>query len=239
MSECWVWVEELALAGSIPLSSDEARHVAARRLRVGDSLVVFDGQGHTANARIESLSKYSTVVIVDSIAQTARPDSAFVLASAIPKGDRLSTMLQMLTQLGLDSWQPLVLEDSAVRRLEPKSKRLVRILIESCKVSRRPWLLDVRDPCSLEDALAGRSSGAPIFFGDREGKPGGFDSLAGLAVIGPEAGFSESERQRLRQIGAQPRSFGVHNLRIETAAAAATVAFHLARASDAFRNARE
>ena len=232
MSEPWVWLEELSSSGSITLMPDEARHVAARRLRVGDSLVVFDGQGHRAVARIESLGKNSTVVAVDSIEEVARPGSGFVLASAIPKGDRLSTMLQMLSQLDLESWQPLVLEDSAIRKLDPKSKRLVRILVESCKVAKRPWLLDVREPCSLEEALSGRPSGSPIYFGDREGGASGFEASAGLVLIGPEAGFSESERKLLRDVDAQARSFGTHNLRIETAAVAAAVALHFARSRD-------
>jgi 16S rRNA (uracil1498-N3)-methyltransferase len=233
VSEPWVWVEELALPGSISLTSDEARHIAARRLRVGDPLVVFDGRGHTADARIESIGKRSSVVSVGSIAEVSRPDSTFVLASAIPKGERLSTVLQMLSQLGLDSWQPLVLEDSAVRKLDPNSKRLVRILLESCKVARRPWLLDVREPCSLEEALSNRPSGAAVYYGDQMGSASGFDASAGLALIGPEAGFSESERRILRDVDAQPRSFGVHNFRIETAAVAAAVALHLSRPDDA------
>jgi 16S rRNA (uracil1498-N3)-methyltransferase len=232
VSELWSWVEELDEAGPVRLTPDEARHVAARRLRVGDSLVVFDGRGHTAEGRIESIGKNSTVIIAESISETARPESRFVLASAIPKGDRLSTMLQMLTQLGLDAWQPLVLEDSVVRKLDPKAARLVRILTESCKVSRRPWLLEVRQPCSLEAVLSGRPSGAEIVFGDQAGESIGFDGPAGLTLIGPEAGFSESERRVLIGVGARPRSFGAHNLRIETAAVAAAVALHLARADN-------
>ena len=230
MSELWSWVEELEEEGPVRLTPEEARHVAARRLRVGDSLVVFDGRGHTAEGRIESIGKNSIVVIAESISKTARPESRFVLASAIPKGDRLSTMLQMLTQLGLDSRQPLVLEDSVVRKLDPKAARLVRILTESCKVSRRPWLLEVRQPCSLEAVLSGLPSDAAIFFGDQAGEPIGFDGPAGLTLIGPEAGFSESERRVLIGVGARSRSFGAHNLRIETAAVAAAVALHLARA---------
>jgi 16S rRNA (uracil1498-N3)-methyltransferase len=232
VSEPWVWLEELSSSGSITLMPDEARHVAARRLRVGDSLAVFDGHGHRAAARIESLGKNSTVVAVDSIEEVARPGSEFILASAIPKGDRLSSMLQMLSQLGLESWQPLVLEDSAIRKLDPKSKRLVRILVESCKVAKRPWLLDVREPCSLEEALSGRPFRSPIYFGDREGGASGFEASAGLVLIGPEAGFSESERKLLRGVDAQARSFGTHNLRIETAAVAAAVALHFARSRD-------
>ncbi len=232
MSECWVFIEELAGSCSVTLAPDEARHLVARRLRVGDPLVVFDGLGHTAPARIESLGKPSTRVRVDAIVEVARPDSTFVLASAIPKGDRLSTMLQMLSQLGLVCWQPLVLQDSAVRKLDPTSSRLIRILIESCKVSRRAWRLEVRAPCSLEDALAKRSSAESVYFGDRNGPAVGFDRAAGLAVIGPEAGFSDSERRILQGVGALPRSFGAHNLRIETAAVAATVALHLNRAAE-------
>jgi len=53
VSEPWVWLEELSSSGSITLMPDEARHVAARRLRVGDSLVVFDGHGRRAAARKE------------------------------------------------------------------------------------------------------------------------------------------------------------------------------------------
>ncbi len=231
MSECWVWIEELAGSGSIALAPDEARHLVARRLRVGASLVVFDGLGHVAPARIESLGRPSTRVHVDAISEVARPDSSFMLASAIPKRDRLSTMLQMLTQLGLACWQPLVLQDSVVRKLDPTSSRLIRILIESCKVSRRAWRLDVRVPCSLEEVLAKRSSAESVYFGDRKGPALGFDRAAGLAVVGPEAGFSDFERRILQGVGAQPRSFGAHNLRIETAAVAATVALHLNRES--------
>jgi 16S rRNA (uracil1498-N3)-methyltransferase len=239
VSEAWVFVEELTVAGSLALAPDEARHVAARRLRVGDRLVVFDGQGHRAEARIESLGKHSTVVGIDHIVEEARPDSEFMLASAIPKGDRLSTMLQMLTQLGLHAWQPLILEDSAVRKLDPASTRLSRILVESCKVSRRTWLLEVKAPCSLDEVLEGQSEDGTVYFGDRDGAPNGFEPGAGLALIGPEAGFSELERKRLDEFGARGRSFGPHNMRIETAAVAATVALYLGCAGDSGGDAGE
>ncbi len=228
MSALWVFVEALTAPGSIELDSDEARHVAARRLRVGDGLVVFDGAGRIAEGRLESVEKRRTRVDVGAISTARAPRRGGVVASAIPKGERLGTMLPMLTQLGLAAWQPLVLEDSVVRKLDPDAKRLSRILVESCKVARRPWLLDVRPPCSLEEALAGRVPGYPIAFGDHAGPSSGLAPSVGLVLIGPEAGFSESERRTLEAAGAEPRSFGAHNLRIETAAVAAAVALHLA-----------
>lgn len=232
MSELWVWVEELATSGPVVLSQDEARHVATRRLRVGDSLVVFDGCGRRAKARLESLEKRSASIDVGPIVEEPRPTSRPVLASAIPKGDRLGMMLQMLTQLGASVWHPLLLDDSAVRKLDPKAARLNRILIESAKVARRAWRLEVKEPLALDALLEEQAADVAICFGDREGDLSGLGSTVGLVVIGPEAGFSVSERGVLDRAGARAVSFGAHNLRIETAAVAAATALNLASKSD-------
>ncbi|HEB91213.1 MAG TPA: 16S rRNA (uracil(1498)-N(3))-methyltransferase [Deltaproteobacteria bacterium] len=228
MSVLWVFVEALSAPGPIELAPEEARHVAARRLRVGDGLLGFDGAGRTAELRLERIGKGGARVEVGAIRRSPRPQGTAVVASAIPRSERLGTMLQMLTQIGVAAWQPLVLEDSVVRKLDPEAKRISRILVESCKVARRPWLLDVRPPCSLEAALAGRTPGSAVFFGDRAGSSAGLAASTGLVLIGPEAGFSPSERRILEAAGARPRSFAAHNLRIETAAVAAAVALHLA-----------
>lgn len=238
MSELWVWAGALEKSGSLVLSPDEARHISARRLRVGDALVVFDGRGRWAEARLESVEKRAAVIEVGRTTFVPKPKASPILASAIPKGDRLGTMLQMLSQLGLGVWQPLLLEDSAVRKLDPKAARLHRILVESAKVARRSWCLEVRAPLSLEVVLANASADSKICFGDREGEPSGFDSEVGLMLIGPEAGFSDSERSLLAEAGARARSFGSHNLRIETAAVAAATGFNLA-AKVELRGARE
>jgi 16S rRNA (uracil1498-N3)-methyltransferase len=227
VSELWAYVEELANSGGVELSAEEARHVATRRLRVGDSVVVFDGRGRLANARLESIAKRRTVVEVEKIREEPRLNSGFVLASAIPKGDRLSTMLQMLSQLGLESWRPLILKESAVRKFDPQASRVQRILIESCKVARRAWALDVLAPVELAEVLD--SVRGSIFYGDREGEALPLDPQASLLLIGPEAGFVEDETRMIRAAGGAPRSFASHNLRIETAAIAGAVARHLAR----------
>ncbi len=227
MSDLWIWIEKLDKAGPVVLPRTEARHIATRRLRVGESLVVFDGRGRSAPARIESLEKASTLIEIAEIERAPRPDSGPVLASAVPKGDRLGTMLQMLTQLGVSVWQPLLLEDSAVRKFDSKAARLNRILIESAKVARRAWHLDVLEPLSLDALLERQGGEVEICFGDREGDPCALSATTGLIAIGPEAGFSEGERTLLDRAGALATSFAPHNLRIETAAVAAATAFHL------------
>lgn len=237
MSVPWIWVESLVESGPITLAAEEARHLAARRVRVGDAVVVFDGSGRHADARIESLARGATVVDAGEIEEEPPPRAALTIASAIPKGDRLSTMLQMLTQLGVVSWQPLLLDESVVRKLDPTAPRLVRILTEGCKVARRARRMRVLAPCSLEQALAGCSAESVLSFGDREGERVGSGAVGAakapaILFIGPEAGFSEAERRVLERAGATPRSFAEHNLRIETAAIAGAAAYHQAFASE-------
>jgi 16S rRNA (uracil1498-N3)-methyltransferase len=231
MSQLWAWVKTLGDPGLLTLTPEESRHVASRRLRKGDELVVFDAKGHTASARIESLAKRAVVVQVDSIESTPPPSSGFGLATAIPKGERLAVMLQMWTQLGLESWQPLLCEDSAVRKIDVESARLRRILIEGCKVARRPFAMQMLPPLRLEDAVKERGRSARLFYGDRAGSRRGFDAPTGWLFIGPEAGFSESEQSILCAAGATALSFGEYNLRIETAAVAALAAFNVSGAS--------
>ncbi|MEE8165440.1 MAG: RNA methyltransferase PUA domain-containing protein, partial [Myxococcota bacterium] len=104
MSQFWAWVEDLAASGPYELSSEEVRHAASRRLRVGDELVVFDAKGRLASARVEGLGRGSTRLEVGAIRTVPSPNSGFGLAPAIPTAQRLSTMLQMWTQLGLEIW---------------------------------------------------------------------------------------------------------------------------------------
>jgi 16S rRNA (uracil1498-N3)-methyltransferase len=229
LSQFWAWVEDLVEPGSITLSPDESRHLATRRLRVGDECVVFDARGRTANARVLDIVRRAVCLDVGEIRVRPPPEIRFGLATAIPKGDRLSTMLQMWTQLGLDVWQPLILEDSAVRALDVEAPRLRRILIEACKVARRPWALRVAPPLRLDEALGRHAQNELLFYGDREGSPPDFGGGEGWVYIGPEAGFSASERARLVSAGARPIRFGEYNQRIETAAVAAVAAFNATR----------
>jgi 16S rRNA (uracil1498-N3)-methyltransferase len=221
MSRFWVFVESLADSSLVTLAPDESRHVSARRLRIGDEVVAFDGRGRTADASVEIRLGVSTL-------ETSAADR-FVLATAIPKGERLATMLPMLVQLGVSTWQPLVLNDSAVRDLDVSSARIQRILIESAKVARRPWLLEVRPPCGLEAVIAGRPVAGRVCFGAREGSEVGLPRDAEVCLIGPEAGFSAAELARLAAVGARACALGSHNLRIETAAVAAAAARFVAR----------
>lgn len=227
MSAPWIHCETLEAEGELSLEADERRHLAARRVREGDAIVCFDACGRTADAELVALGKREARVRFAQVREVPRPARRFTLATAVPKGERLSILLQMLTQLGVSAWQPLLLDSSAVRRLDVDAARWRRIVVESCKVARRAWAPELQPLRTLDEVLV-RLSPSTAVFGDREGQAGGPPASAEVCLIGPEAGFSSEETRRLKDAGLPAVSLAADNLRIETAAVAAAATHHAA-----------
>ena len=115
----WLYLPELASTGTTAvLEEAEAVHaVRARRLRTGDLVCVFDGAGLTAAARISEVIKRPLEVhlVLEAQQHWAPPAVQIHLTSALPKGDRQATMLDMVTQLGITDFTPVNFERSVSR----------------------------------------------------------------------------------------------------------------------------
>ena len=137
---------ELALTGTAAVLEDaEAAHaVRARRLRVGDVVCVFDGAGRTAAARISEVIKrpFEVHLALEAQQHWAPPAARIHLTSALPKGDRQTTMLDMVTQLGVTDFTPVNFERSVSRVGTGSQDRWRRVLIESCKQSQEATTSD-------------------------------------------------------------------------------------------------
>lgn len=231
MSEPLFYCASLPPVGAVfELPPEEARHAtAARRLAVGDELAVFDGQGARGRARIDALGRRGTARLALLAREALPPPPRRVwLASALPKGDRQTTLLDMATQLGMTDFVPLACERSVAAPSAGALARWQRIVVEACKQSRRFHLPRLHAP--LTPAQLPRHAVARLFVAH----PGG----AGLtlpmpvgdvgAAIGPEGGFTEAEVAALVAGGAVKIGLGDGILRIETAGIAA-LALLLAR----------
>lgn len=213
--------------GRAVLDGSESRHAAAsRRQRAGDRVVLVDGRGTRAVAAIVSITRSSTALTVERRDRVAALRPAVVLASALPKGDRLNTMLDMVTQLGIDRWVPLRCERSVVKASASGADRWFRVCVQACKQSHNPWLpkLDEpADPVSFVRRLV--RGGAAVWAADPGGEtlaPGPEREVA--LCIGPEGGFSEGEKAEMTGAGARFFRLSGNVLRIETAAVAAVCA---------------
>lgn len=233
MAAPWFFVESMPAAGGIwPLSRDEAKHATgAKRLAPGDAVVLFDGRGRVAEATLgnERSRDGSLAVVVQGVREIAPTGRRVHLVTALPKGDRLSTLIDMVTQLGVRSVTPLRCERSVVGGTDARADRMRRIMIEACKQARVAWLPELHDEVSV-DEIARRARPTVLLH------PGG-ESLTSIArtldadltlCVGPEGGFTESERTRLLAAGARQAAVGESILRIETAAVVGVAALRLA-----------
>jgi len=212
---------ELDAAGE--LSEQESRHASgSRRLRPGDSIDLFDGVGTTARASIESITRRRQITfLIEEIAYVEKSDRRLWLATAIPKGDRQTVLLDMATQLGVTDVLPVRFQHSVWRQPESPA-RWHRIVLEAGKQSRRHWLPKLHQPVDLADLFETMKTVDQVLLAHQYG-----DSIPAmdpgsnvLAIIGPEGGLAAAELDLLIQAGARPVAVTANVLRVETAAVA-------------------
>ncbi len=208
------------------LAPEESRHLAgSRRLRVGDDITVFDGVGTTAAGQVlEMDSRQLKVRVALAGYQSVDEDLPRIhLMSAVPKGDRQSTLLDMATQLGMSDYTPLLCERSTSVPGERAAARWQRIMIEACKQSRRPWIPRIHSATGLKTVTTGkRSVRQMMIVADLTG--GRMSQLSALyldeivLLVGPEGGFSSAEIDQIHEAGTTLVALGSTVLRTETAA---------------------
>ena len=92
------------VAGSVvEVTGDEAHHaVAVRRLREGEHVVLTDGAGTSVTGEVATTGKRVFTVAVADVVHTERPDPAFTVVQALPKGERGELAVEVLTEVGVD-----------------------------------------------------------------------------------------------------------------------------------------
>lgn len=208
-----------ALTPRMDLGPREARHLHVLRLRVGDVLRVFDGQGAEAEAQIAQLEAGRAVLTLgEAVSGAAETPFPLTLAVALLKGDKLSDVVRAATELGVARVQLLVTARADAREIgAQKLLRLQRVAEEASKQSRRAVVPQVLAPLPLaEFAWEGQ-----LFVA----QPGSaarlmplLDWAAPVTVLtGPEGGLTGAEVDGLLARGAHAVTLGPRVLRAETA----------------------
>jgi 16S rRNA (uracil1498-N3)-methyltransferase len=236
MSSLWLHVEFVPEKGDrVEIDREEARHAfGARRLGAGDAVTLFDGRGTVARARLtdERTRHGDTVVEVEERSEASPLSPEITVAFAVPKGDRLSTLLDLTTQAGVSRLVAIQCARSVVDadKLD-RSERWQRILAESTKVAKRAWMPELAAGGAIaEVARAELARGAAIAIADTAGSEPIRAWLGSLpptqprtVFIGPEGGFEPQELDAMRALGARVVSLGPCVMRVETAAVAAAM----------------
>ena len=228
------WVQ-----GHLRLSGDEARHCAqVTRHRVGDVVVVFDGAGRKAEAKIDALSKTEVELTVLSEQRTDPPGCPITLLQAVTKGETFEWILEKAVELGVQRILPIITERTIVRLdakdAAKKHEKWQRLVLEACKQCGQTWLPEITGPLPLAAALelvkddqvrliaSLHTQARPLrqIWDDVPSESGAQDSRFSVA-IGPEGDFSPAEYELFAKQGWAHWSLGGLVLRSETAAVCA------------------
>lgn len=216
----------LPATGEVRLDPEESSHlVRARRVRVGEAVVLFDGQGGSRLGRLADANAKAALVHIDGDYPDRRPSRVLRLAVALPEMGRADRMVQALAELGVAELAPLVTVRSAPGRAgqaERRAPRWAKLAREACKVNGCARALELRPALPFEDALV---QGAVLLDPDPAAAPllevlGAAGESAWL-LVGPEGGFTEAELGSAREGSAPVARLGATALRVETAAIAA------------------
>lgn len=206
---------------TVRLSSEEAHHlIDVLRLREGAGVSVFDGKGNAARAQVHRIAGREVEVRILGPEPSRESPLALTLAVAPPKGDRMSFLIEKLTELGVARLVPLETERGRGRG---NLERWRRIALESCKQSGRSRAPAIESPRSVASVveepglLLAAHPGAPPMVVNAPGNV--------IALVGPEGGWSESELSLFTSRGVTLFGLGPRTLRTETAAVAAAALF--------------
>ncbi len=214
---------------SIELPQEAVRHVAnVLRLRRGDKLTVFNGQGGEYAATIDSADRRRVVVILGAHAPIERESPLDVtLAQGLSRGERMDFSIQKAVELGVKRIIPFEAQRSNVRLPAERTTRRLEhwraIARRACEQCGRNSVPEIEPLCGF-DAIANPAGFALKVTLD----PAGHDRLptlqtatgSVLLIIGPEGGLDDAELDQLGRNGCLRLPLGPRILRTETATVA-------------------
>ena len=204
--------------GLLTLSGPEVHHLAVSRVRVGQTITLFRGDGWEYPASVVEIGRRDVTLDVAAGQAISREASQRVVACvALPKGDRAQFLVEKLTELGVAELILLETARSVVHPGEAKLEKLQRYVIEASKQCGRNVLMAVRGPLRWEQVL-GEVALPPTRLLAHPGADRLTPSGSYAFAVGPEGGFSPAEVQAAQAAGWLPIGLGPRILRIETAA---------------------
>lgn len=205
------------------------RHaVQVLRLKSGDFLRLFNGQGLEYKAELVDVGKRSSSVkLLDKITLNNESPLNITLLQGVSRGERMDYAIQKAVELGVNKIIPVVTSRCNVQlsggRADKRLSHWQGVIISACEQSGRGIVPELSNIMSLGEALTANDEMYCLVL-DPEAK-NGFTSLEKQKVvsllIGPEGGLSEQEIKQALTSNYQAVKFGPRILRTETATAAA------------------
>ena len=224
--------------GTVFITGSDAEHARVLRLRVGDRIIVCDGEKTDHHCTIRRITQDAVEAeVVESVPCPAEPSVRVTILAGLPKQqERSDFVVQKCTESGAGEIVFFVshrcVAKPDARGIEKKLLRWQRIAEEAAKQSGRGIIPTVSAVDSFDQALdIANHTDLPLFMyetGERVELKTAIEragTVKTAAILtGPEGGFEPYEAELAEKLGFSLISMGPRILRCETAPLAALTA---------------
>lgn len=225
--------QPLGAGQAVALGAEAANYLFnVMRLGKGAGVALFNGRDGEWRAEVAEAGKRQGIAICQ--AQTApqvMPPDLWLMFAPVKK-ERTAFVVEKAVELGVARLVPVATRHMNSERW--RGDKQTAHAIEAAEQCGATFVPEVSDLQPLDRVLAGWPEGRVLYWADESLAQGSSMPAALVAgpaaiLIGPEGGFSDEEKTRLRALPfVRPLSLGPRILRAETAALAAVVMWQTA-----------
>jgi 16S rRNA (uracil1498-N3)-methyltransferase len=215
------------------LDGSAARHLSsALRMKVGQEITLFNGQGGEYAAELTEVGKNQVAAKVVEYRDIDRESALKLhLVIGVSRGERMDLIVQKATELGVAEITPLFTERTEVKlsgeRLAKKVRHWQQVAISACEQCQRNLVPTINDPITLDQWLQQSDKTDDgtlklVLHHRTEKRLSEHQAVKDICLlVGPEGGLGEREIEAAIESGFQPLALGPRVLRTETAPLAA------------------
>ena len=212
---------------ALPLERSQAHYLLnVLRMGTGDPILVFNGRDGEWRAEVVPEGRRDAALVPRERVRAQPDPSDLELLFAPLKRERLDYTIQKAVEMGAGRIRPVITQHTQGRFNLERARANALEAAEQCGILAIPT---VDEPIPLTTALDGWDGRPLIFCDENEEAQNPLDALEAIptdlslgVLIGPEGGFSEQERGRLRDMKCvRPIPLGPRVLRADTAMVAA------------------
>ncbi|MCC7394058.1 MAG: 16S rRNA (uracil(1498)-N(3))-methyltransferase [Sphingomonadaceae bacterium] len=227
----------LNINASVHLTGNAAHYLThVMRRTVGDPVRLCDDVGGEYLAELTTVGKRDCILLVRGFLRERQLVDDFWLCASPIKRQRWDWLIEKATELGVGQICPIGMERSIAERINmERARAIAQEAAEQCGRTALPRIDTLQ---KLQHMLANWPAERRLYFADENGGENLLDvvqadgHVPAAVLIGPEGGFSDSERAAIRALPAARRvTLGPQILRAETAALAASTLILAARQS--------
>jgi len=226
-----IFVNEEPIEGRFTVTGDDMHHlVRVVRIKKGEIIRVSTASGNNYLCSVSDILDKELLVDVTEQVNSTELSNKIYLFQAIPKGDKMETIIEKTVELGVYEIIPVQMKNCIVKLDDKKKKnklsRYQTVALTAAKQSKRSIIPNIHEVLSFKEAMeyAANLDLLLLPYESKNGMKDTYDVINGLQkgqsvgiFIGPEGGFDESEIELVKD-KCKLISLGRRILRTETAA---------------------